>query len=113
MKYIKNIYDFNFISESNSDMKFKIDFDIIYDFMINKKGFKKIKILKRNVPEYIKSVKDILDENEYATIYSIDINNNLALIYKSQHLQYVPLNCLIGFNLEDYIISKDSEKYNL
>ena len=68
MKHIKNINNFNFIYESYSYMKFKIDFDIIYDFLINEKGFKKLKILKRNIPAYIDSVKKMLDENGYANI---------------------------------------------
>ena len=46
-------------------------------------------------------------------IYSIDINSKLATLKKTFFYQNVPLKCLIEFNLNDYIVSKDSEKYNL
>ena len=39
MKYIKNIDNFNFISESILDMKFKIDFGELYNYMIINKNY--------------------------------------------------------------------------
>ena len=99
------------------DRRYKIDLELLSKLVLDKSIRNDLKIFKKNINYYLESISDMIEKGN-GSIYLYSITNEFKIAYImsykfSNSLNTVPVESLIGFDLEEYKVFKDSEKFNL
>jgi len=99
------------------DRRYKIDLELLSKLVLDKSIRKELKLFKSHIDSYLESVYDMIEYGR-GDVFLYSITNEFKIAYIksakfSNTLQTVPVETLIGFDLEEYKVFKDSEKYNL
>ena len=96
------------------DRRYKIDLELLSKLVLDKSIRNDLKIFKKNINYYLESISDMIEKGN-GSIYLYSITNEFKIAYImsykfSNSLNTVPVESLIGFDLEEYKVFKDSEK---